>query len=118
MTYELRINLDRLERCGIQIDTLRAVGGATKSPKWMQIKADITGKAVQTLQISDAACLGGAMLAGAACGAFSTLDEAVEQCVHIKTCFEPDPKRGMLYQEKYEVYCDLYPTLRKLNYCL
>ncbi|WP_195543279.1 FGGY-family carbohydrate kinase [Massiliimalia timonensis] len=118
LTYELRINLDRLERRGIQIDTLRAVGGATKSPKWMQIKADITGKAVQTLQISDAACLGGAMLAGAACGAFSSLDEAVDQCVHIKTCFEPDPKRGMLYQEKYEVYCDLYPTLRKLNYCL
>ncbi len=118
LTYELLINLDRLEHCGIRIDTLRAVGGATKSPKWMQIKSDITGKAVQTLVVSDAACLGAAMLAGVACGVFSSIDQAAEQCVKVKSCYEPEPGRAMRYREKYEVYRDIYPTLRDLNYRL
>lgn len=118
LTYELLINLDRLEHCGIRIDTLRAVGGATKSQKWMQIKSDITGKAVQTLAVSDAACLGAAMLAGVACGVFSSIDQAAEQCVKVKSCYEPEPGRAMRYREKYEVYRDIYPTLRDLNYRL
>ena len=42
VTYEMKYNLECLEKAGIKVEGLRAVGGGAKSDLWMQIKADIT----------------------------------------------------------------------------
>ena len=51
LTYELRINIETMRQAGIVINELRSVGGAAKSPIWLQIKADITGCKVATLKV-------------------------------------------------------------------
>jgi sugar (pentulose or hexulose) kinase len=114
LTYELRINLEQLSLAGIGTDELRAVGGGANSPFWLQIKADITGRAVSTLKIREAACLGAALLGLAGAG-FSTIDEAVETAVHIERSFIPNPKATAQYEEKFMIYRKIYGALKEIN---
>jgi xylulokinase len=114
LTYELKINLEHLRSAGIAINDLRAVGGGANSPLWLQIKADVTGCAVSTLRIREAACLGAALLGLSGAG-FSTLDEAVEQAVHVKETRRPDPRAAKRYGEKFLVYQDIYHALKEIN---
>jgi len=37
---------------------IRAFGGPTKSPKWLQLKADISGKRVEAVAVEEASALG------------------------------------------------------------
>lgn len=115
LTYELRINIETMRNAGININELRSVGGAAKSPIWMQIKADITGCKVATLKVREAACLGAALLAGTAAGGYGNLDEAVKHTVVLKDIYHPDKNAQTLYNEKYGVYKEIYDTLKKIN---
>ena len=115
LTYELRINIETMKKAGIRIDELRSVGGAAKSPIWLQIKADITGCRVSTLKVREAACLGAAILAGTAAGGYSSLEEAVRNTVVLKETYHPEEKMYKLYNEKYCVYRDVYNTLKNIN---
>ena len=114
-TYELKINTETLEQAGVAIDELVAVGGGAKSPLWLQIKANILGRPIKTLQVREAACLGAAILAGTAAGVYASMDEAVQRTVRSKDVFVPDKKLSERYAEKFAVYKELYPTLAPLN---
>lgn len=61
--------------------------------------------------ISEAGLAGTAMLAGLATGRFGSPREAVEAFVHIERCFEPDPRRHAIYQERVQLYRRLFPSL-------
>lgn len=117
LTYEMRINLERLSEAQVSVRRLRCVGGAAKSEKWMQIKADALGCTVETLAVREAACLGAAMLAATAVGAFSSPMEALAM-VQLQKRFEPNPLSKQLHDGRYRIYCKLYQSLRELNHQL
>jgi len=114
LTFEMRLNLEILDRAGVRIDTLRAIGGGAKSAKWLQLKADIFGKPVCALDVTEAPCLGAAMAAGIAIGDYADEREAVAAAVHVQRVFEPDQTRHAQYTERYRVYERLYPSLREI----
>ncbi|HQZ98646.1 MAG TPA: FGGY family carbohydrate kinase [Thermoflexales bacterium] len=73
--YWLRNNLAMFERVlGQPIHAIRAVGGGTKNPFWLQTKANITGRVIEIPQAGEASLRGAAMLAGIGAGVFA--DEA------------------------------------------
>jgi xylulokinase len=115
LTFELRLNLDYLERAGLAVRELRAVGGGAKSPAWLQIRSDILGRPVRTLQVREAACLGAAVLAGAAAGVYASVDEGVARTVRTGDTFEPDAGRGKIYDARYAIYRDIYPAMRSIS---
>ena len=115
LTYELRINMETMKNAGIMINELRCVGGAAKSPAWLQIKADITGCTVSTLRIREAACLGAGILASTAVGGYRSLEEGVFQTVNIEKVFEPLSNISKSYNDQYEIYRELYGTLKEIN---
>ena len=117
LTYEMRINLERLNEAQVSVRRLRCVGGAAKSEKWMQIKADILGCTVETLAVREAACLGAAMLAATAVGTYGSPMEALAM-VQLQKRFEPNPASHQLYDSKYRTYCKIYQTLKPLNHLL
>jgi xylulokinase len=112
ITYEMRLNLDHLDTAGVPVQELRAIGGGAKSRTWMQLKANIFNRPVSALNISEAACLGAAMLAGVAAGVYRSLDEATAALVRVTETFTPKPAEVARYEEMYALYRDLYPTLR------
>jgi len=118
LTYEMKLNLEYLEQGGVKVEQLRAIGGGARSKKWLQLKADMFGRPVASLNVSEAACLGTVLLAGTAIGEYSSVSEAVDQVVKIKEIFEPDPEKKRIYDEKFKVYAEIYPTIKDLNHSM
>lgn len=117
LTYEMRINLERFRDSHIPVQKIRCVGGAARSAKWLQLKADILGCRVETLEVREAACLGAAMLAAFGAEIYTDLLEA-QSMVRIRQCFEPDTLRTRQYNHKYQVYSQIYNALKELHYAM
>ncbi len=116
IVFELRINIEIFEKKGIHFDKVRTTGGCARSKKWLQIRADILGKPVQTLAFEDASLLGAGILAAYGGGTFRNFEEAVAAMVDEQDCFEPHPSRSCLYTERFQIYKDLYPALAGIHH--
>jgi sugar (pentulose or hexulose) kinase len=114
-SYELRININNLEKAGIEINRFIAVGGGSRSDTWLQIKSNILNKIIYTLKNKEAACLGAAILAGYGAGVFKSLEEGVERTVRTDRVFHPDKSNVKEYMKKFAIYTKIYPTLKKIN---
>jgi xylulokinase len=118
VTYETKLSVDVMETAGISVRELRAIGGGAKSPRWLQTKADIFGKPVVAMDVSEAACLGVAVLAGVATRSFSSIEEGVARMVRVKRIYEPDMAMHERYMQKAQRFAQVYPTLAELNHQL
>ncbi len=116
ITYEMMMNIDYLDRAGVRINELRAIGGGAKSPIWLQLKADMFGKRILSLNVSEAACLGDAILAGVAIGEYDSIERAVERVVKKIKEYNPNPKRKSIYKKKLRIYEGIYPALKELSH--
>lgn len=116
VTYEMKLNLELLQSTGVSIRRLKAIGGGAKSSVWVQRKADIMGIPVAVLAATEAASFGVAMLGGRAAGLVEDVAEMAARCNQIEAVFEPDDIRRQKYYNLYEIYRDVYPTLREINH--
>lgn len=114
LTYELQLNIEVLKQGGVKIDELRAIGGGAKSKLWLQLKADITGIPVVVPRITDAACWGAALLAGAGAGCFGSISAASEDSVVLTDTYQPNPERQQKYAELFATYKMLYPAIKEI----
>ncbi|MFA6239673.1 MAG: FGGY-family carbohydrate kinase, partial [Candidatus Hydrogenedentales bacterium] len=115
VTYEMKLNLEMLQSAGVTLNRLRAIGGGAKSRTWVQRKADIMGMPVAVLETTEAAAFGVAMLAGRGVGAVASIEDMVKHAVKFAYGCEPDETRRRAFQERFEVYRDVYPALRDIN---
>lgn len=112
ITHELKESIDRLEGLSqVSLDVIRAIGGFSKSNKWLQLKADITGKIVETVHIEEGSALGAALLAGTATGIYNSIEEAIEVTIKRGKTFWPRPKVHEIYSCQHEIYRKLAHTL-------
>jgi xylulokinase len=111
ITFDLRLNLEMMEQTGIKIDALRATGGGSRSNTWLQIKADITGKLIQKVNVDESGCMAVAVLAGYGIGKFNSIEEILRNWVKIGKEFEPDLKKFKKYEAKYEQWIKIYNSL-------
>lgn len=96
---------------GLNIRSVRSLGGAARSDLWLQMKADMLGIDVERPECSDAASLGAAVLAATGTGAFGSVEEASEAWYRPARVFEPNPRLYACYRDIYERYLDLYRRL-------
>lgn len=115
ITFDLKLNLEKMEEAGIKINSLRATGGGARSDIWLQIKADITGKVIQKINVDESGCLAAAALAGYGIGRFGSIGEILEKWVKIGRDFEPSIKKYRKYQKKYEQWLEVYDSLQKFK---
>ena len=115
LTFELRENIDLLRGAGVPIDALHAVGGGARSDLWLHLKADICRIPLRVPRVIEAACLGAALLAGAATDVYPDLESAVAQTVQISKRIEPQPEAVAAYEQRFQHYRRLYPALREFN---
>lgn len=112
ITHELKENIERLEGLSqVSLDVIRAVGGFSRSNKWLQLKADITGKIVETVRVKEGSALGVALLAGVATGVYDSIEEAIEATIKRGETFRPRPKVHEIYSRQHEIYKKLAHTL-------
>jgi len=108
-TFALADIVGRLEALGLAGEEIRVVGGGARSPLWLQIKADVTGRCVRPVLAEEPTAHGAAMLAGLASGTFADIDDAVERAVELASePFVPDPSAQAVYEERYGEYRALF----------
>jgi len=115
LTYELRANLELLRDAGIRLDELHAVGGGARSRMWLQVKADICQTRLRVPQITEAACLGAAILAAVGAHIKPDIASCVDRAVHFDTTIVPRQEQVCRYDHRYKLYTKLYPALRPLH---
>ena len=115
LTYELRTNLELLRDARIRLDELHAVGGGARSQMWLQMKADICQVRLRVPRMTEAACLGAAILAAVGARICPDIASCVGRAVHFDRTMEPEPGRASQYDRRYRLYRKLYPALRPLH---
>lgn len=95
---------------GFKVSELSMCGGATNSPLWMQIHADVSNIPINIPLNTQSPALGSAILASIASGVYS-LDEAVQKMVHNKKQVLPIMENHIRYEELFSHYASAYSEL-------
>lgn len=117
LAYEMKGNLTAIEKGTSQpIEEIRLIGGGAKTPKWLQIKADIFNRPITTLKTKEAASLGAAIIGAVGTGGFGDFKEAMNAMVHPDRSYEPNQLMVGEYEARYREYQALYPGLKDINH--
>ncbi len=112
VAFEARAALDLLEGLGVHPTEVISVGGGARSALWNQIFADALEQPVAVPRQTDAASLGAMLLAGAAVGLISDIEQAARAVNPVVEVFRPDPATVGVYRGRYLAYNRLYDALR------
>ncbi len=106
--FVLRKNVEDILSKGTKIASIVATGGGAKSPVWCQLQADITGLPVEVPAVTEAGCLGAAMLAAWSEGQYATLEAAAKD---VKMVRKYTPNGSEALERKYQRFCKLYRAM-------
>ena len=105
-----------LKKYGIKADTIiGCAGGGSKSPLWLQTKANVLGMQVKTLKGKEMGALGCAVLCAVAMGVYKDAGEAGKVMCHTDKIYYPDASLKDAYDEKFMLYKDLKKDLKKYS---
>lgn len=113
VSYEMKLNLEILERAGVSVREFRAVGGGAKSDFWLQLKADVYNRPVSRLEVAEAASFGMALVAGEGAGVYESAAQAAEKLINVRETFQPRPEHAEIYDEMFGRYRRLRPALKQ-----
>ena len=115
VAYLLRDNVDVLRAMGLAIAEVRALGGAAKSPLWLQIMADVLKMPVTVTSCEEATALGAAILGRVAAGDFTNAEAGADAMVRVRSTVSPSANAAA-YEKEYQRYFNLntllLPTFR------
>ncbi len=111
--FDLRRTLQIVEAAGNRVSEVYTTGGGARSPLWSQIKADIYGRPVYTLQASEGGVLGSAILAGVGVGAYADIPSGAARCVAVDRRFDPTPAHRARYDALYTLFLDVHDRLQE-----
>ncbi len=111
LSYELRRNIEAIEKQGTEIVEIRAIGGGARSSFWSQLKADITGRPLVVPDVTEAASLGAAILAGVGAGIYESAEEALKRVYKVRLRFSPRAENTKRYDRYYDIYRKIYMPL-------
>lgn len=101
------------QKNGCDIKQITMMGGASKSPLWIQMVASITGVPVQRLNQADICAVGAAMIAACGLGIYKDYTEAAKAMVHTEQVYEPIPEEVAFYQEKFERFDKMWKAMQQ-----
>jgi xylulokinase len=114
VAYHKRWMLEAIERKIPKQSRLRFVGGGAKSEVWCQIMADVTGRAIETIENpQDAGAMGAAVIAGIGLGAIPSFRDACS-FIPVKKTYLPRPEYRATYDAGFEVFSKLYKQNKAL----
>ena len=110
VTYGLRDSLELMRVLGLSIGQVRASGGGVRSPLWRQILADVFDTEIVTVNVTEGAAYGAALLAGVGAGVYGNVAEACNTAIRVTGRTRPGPAMAV-YADFYPRYRALYPAL-------
>jgi len=111
VTFGLRDSLELLCELQVTCARIRVSGGGSRSPFWRQVMADVFGTEIVTVNVTQGAAYGAALLAGVGTGVYATVQEACTRTIRETGSTVPGPDRRT-YEDYYQRYRALYPKLK------
>lgn len=113
VAFGLRDSFELMREAGLpQIEQVRVSGGGARSELWRSILAGILGTELVTVNTTEGAAFGAALLAAVGSGQWSSVEEACDSTIRITGSTSPDPDAVRAYAPLYAIYRDLYPALQ------
>lgn len=111
VAFGLQDSFSLIRQAGLgAIHQVRISGGGAKSPIWQQIIADVLDVELVSVNTTEGAAYGAALLAGVGAGSFESVPAACQATIRIVSSTQPGPF-ARLYREYYPRYQALYPAL-------
>ena len=114
VVFALRDSLEVAKSLGIKIERTKICGGGAKSPLWRKMIANIMNLKVDVVENEEGPALGGAMLAAVGCGEYPDVETAAAKIVKVVDTVEPDEELTAKYEERYQQFRKIYPTVKCL----
>jgi len=112
VAFGIKDSFNLIQASGLgAIEQVRISGGGAKSPLWRQIMADVLGAELVTVNTTEGAAYGAALLAGVGAGLYNSVAEACQAMIAITGRTTPDAGATAAYGPYYERYRALYPAL-------
>src|SRR5687767_5470327 len=113
VAFGLKDSFTLIQNAGLgTITQVRASGGGTKGALWRQILASVLEAELVTVNTTEGAAYGAAILAGVGAGIWEDVPSACKICVKITGSTLPDPSEVEVYGKAYPIYQSLYPALK------
>lgn len=104
--FRMRSCYEALAEVAGPVREVRATGGFTKTPFWLQLLADVLQQPLAVPSVQEVSALGAAELAMVALGTMR-LDDAKGR-VELAAPIEPDQSKAGLYARLYDLYMQVY----------
>ena len=113
VAFGLRDSFELMKAAGLPaIRQVRVSGGGARSPLWRQILADVLGSELVTVNTTEGAAFGAALLAGVGGGLWPNGEIACRETVRVTGSTKPEQGAVALYEKAYGFYRGLYPALK------
>lgn len=104
--------LELVRTIGVEPDQIRASGGGARSSFWRQILADMFNTSVTTVNATEGAAFGAALLAGVGAKVYIDVPTACARTIQVTATSEPELEKVEIYIKYYTVYRQLYDSLK------
>ncbi len=119
VAFAARLALEAVEASGQRVAaSLCHGGGGARSDTWCQIRTNALGRPLERPRSANPGAAGALVMASLACGDMHSLREAAGCLVQRGRVFTPDPRHHPLGDERFQLYKDLYRSLRPVNLAL
>ena len=110
VTFGLMDGLTLVRDMGVDVPRVRISGGGAQNPFWRQMLADVFQAEVATINVTQGAAFGAAILALVGGGITEDVATACRSVVRETSTTTPQPGYG--YARAYEHYRTMYPALK------
>lgn len=112
VAFAMRDSLEIARSQNILPKRTKICGGGAKSPLWCEIMANVLDLQVDLLAVEEGPALGAAMLAAVGCGVYESVEAAAKAIVRVADTVAPEAALVDAYNERYQLFRQLYPALR------
>ncbi|HUG53683.1 MAG TPA: xylulokinase [Vicinamibacteria bacterium] len=113
VAFSMRDCMGLFAQAGLRsVRQVRVAGGGARSALWRRIVASALGVELVTVNSTEGAAFGAALLAGVGAGAWADVRSACEAAIAVTGRDRPEPEWQRAYEALYPRYRALYPALR------
>ena len=113
VAFGLRDSMELIKKASLsEIQQVRVSGGGARSALWRQILSDVMDIELVTVNTTEGAAFGAALLAGVGVGVWGSVEEACSSVIRTEQPTQPIPSAVKAYEQIYPLFQGLYPALK------
>lgn len=116
VAFSVRMLLEELEAsANVRNDVIVCGGGGFRSEVWNQIRANVLGRTLKRIAVTDPGVLGAAGIAAYAAGHHASLSETFGNLISFDQTYEPQIEYVERYDRQFEIYKNIIQACAPLN---